>query len=131
MSAASLLNARLGSNAVGVADRISPDLRPPGNIMPCIVYSIEQDAPLASLASTNLRYLARCRLTILASTLTSCTTIQTAVTTRLHGATWTAGGSSAHACVVGESSTGLVEDSEPGGLDLDRTITLSIDLYHS
>lgn len=131
MSAGSLIYARLDSDAAGVADRISPDLRPASSSLPCIVYSIEQDALLASLSPVSRQYLARCRLTILATTLAGCETVRTTVTTLLHGATWTAGGSSAHACVVGESSTGLVEDSEPGGLDLDRTITMTIDLYHS
>lgn len=131
MSAGSLLYARLNNNAVGVAARVSPDLRPPGNVLPCIVYTIEQNAPLASLSKSTVRYLARCRLTIIAATVASADTIAASVMVRLHGESWTSGASTAYSCVVQDSTSGLVEDGEPGGLDLDRTVTMNIDLYHS
>lgn len=131
MSAASLLMARLGSDAVGVADRISPDLRPATGILPCVIYHIDSDQPLPALLVSPLRYLAHLSLTLMAPTLAECFTLQAAVVARVHGQTWTSSTSTAYSCVIRDSSSGLVDDPDAGTPDLDRTLTLTLELYHS
>lgn len=129
MSADSLIYARLATIGA-VAGRVSPGLRRAGTVLPCLVYAVDADDPIAALSAETTR---RASITVrcIAETLTSCVTIAADVATATHAATWTSGASTAIRARHVGSSSGLLADSDPGDLDDTREITVTIELFHN
>lgn len=116
----------------GVSNRVSPDIRRGSHDqLPCVVYEIEGDDRLDILNPSLEFARASCTVHCLAETLAAATTLAETVITGLHGVQWTSGTSKALATRVLSMSTGTLDDSEAGGIDLTRSASLRLDILHS
>lgn len=128
MSAAALIYSKV--YALGYT--ASPDLRnAAASATNAVIYEIKTEEMLSCLASSVKVWKSSIDLHILASDLVATLTAVEALTTGLHGATWTYLTQTAVVCIVTGNNSGFLEDSLPGATDKQRVSTLSLTLFHT
>jgi len=129
VSAGQLIFQQLKDTA-GVASRIAPDVHPPGDGLPAIVYQITTDEVMATLGASK-SYKATIVATILGTLATDCKVVADAIITGVHGAAWTYGGETVQRALVTGSESGSLDNSEPGASDQKRFESVNITMFYT
>lgn len=130
MYISSLIQAQI-LNATGIT-AVSNELRVAGDVLPAIVFEIDQDAKVECITNdpANWTYIANVRINILAVMLSSSLGLAVDVNNLFHGQVWSTSEAEVIQCNFIEQKSGAIDDGSPGLNDKSRVVTLSYQIIY-